>query len=484
MENQVKQIVKRKNQIPEKKVESLVLDPKAIGKIIGVKGQVIEVEFEARKPEIHDLLVLEEDPSIKLEVYSSSGTNSFYTLALSDTFKLKRGARVISTGQQVLFPVGDKLLGRMVDIFGNALDEKGEITAGDFLEIHKTYHLSEDVVSKEEILQTGIKVIDVFTPLTKGGKMGLFGGAGVGKTILLTELLHNVVGLSQGKTVSIFAGIGERSREGLELYNALSSSGVLSSSSLIYGPMGENPAIRFLSAYSAATLAEYFRNSEKKDVLFFIDNAYRFAQAGNELSTMTSNLPSEDGYQSTLESEMAEFHERLVSTKQAFISTIEAVYVPADDLLDHGVQSIFPYLDSIVVLSRNQYQQGFLPAVDVIASSATALKPWIVGDFHYETALRAKSILKQAESLERIVSLVGEAELSTEDQVTYKRARKIRNFMTQRFFVAESQSGESGAFVELRTAVSDLSAIIEGKYDHIPEDKFMFIVSVSEIRTE
>lgn len=460
------------------------LDTKTKGKIIGVRGQVVEVEFEAKKPRIHDLLVLEEDKNVKLEVYSSSGPSSFYTLALSGIFNLKRGSKVVSTGQQVLFPVGSNMLGRMVDIFGAPLDEKGKLSSSDSLEIHKSYHLAEDVISKESILQTGIKIIDVFTPLIKGGKMGLFGGAGVGKTILLTELLHNVVGLSKDSTVSVFAGIGERSREGLELYDSLLTSNVMANSTLVYGPMGENPAIRFLSAYSAATLAEYFRNSEKKDVLFFIDNAYRFAQAGNELSTMTSNLPSEDGYQSTLESEMAEFHERLVSTKDASISTIEAVYVPADDLLDHGVQAIFPYLDSLVVLSRDQYQQGLLPAVDILASSATALNPVVIGDFHYETAIQAKSILKQAESLERIVSLVGETELSPEDLITYKRAKKIRNFMTQRFFVAETQSGESGAFVDLKTAVTDLAAIIEGKYDQIPEEKFRYIGSVSEIKID
>ncbi len=463
---------------------STLIDPKAIGKVVGIKGQVIEVEFELRKPDIHNLLILEDDPSVKLEVYSSSGPNTFYCLALTQINKLTRGAKLLSTGQQILFPVGNELLGRMVDIFGNSLDEKGKLVSKNSLEIHKSYQLPEDVVSKEEVLETGIKVIDLFTPLLKGGKMGLFGGAGVGKTILLTEVLHNVVGLSKGKSVSIFAGIGERSREGLELFEALKVSGVMDSSSLIYGPMGENPAIRFLSAYSAATLAEYFRNIEKKNVLFFIDNAYRFAQAGNELSTLTSNLPSEDGYQATLESEMAEFHERLTSSKDATISTIEAIYVPADDLLDHGVQSILPYLDSVVVLSRNLYQEGILPAIDILASSANALNPAVVGDFHYEVTLRTKSILKTAESLSRIVSLVGEAELSGEDQVLYRRAKKIKNFMTQRFFVAETQSGEKGSYVPLKQAIEDLSGIIEGKFDHIPEEKFRFIGSVSEIKVE
>ena len=284
-------------------------------------------------------------------------------------------------------------------------------------------------------------------------------------------------------SVSVFAGVGERSREGLELYQSLIDSEVIGNSSLIFGPMGENPSIRFLSAFSAVTLAEYFRDVNKKDVLFFIDNVYRFAQAGNEISTLTSGLPSEDGYQATLESEMARFHERLISTSSASISTIEAIYVPADDLLDHGVQSIFPYLDSVVVLSRRLYQEGVLPAIDILASTSASLHPNVVGDLHYETVVNAKSILKKAESLERIVSLVGEAELSGEDQIAYKRARKIRYFMTQNFFVTESQKGQKGSYVSLKSAIEDLKGIIEGKYDSIPEEKFRFIGSVSEIKT-
>jgi len=258
----------------------------------------------------------------------------------------------------------------------------------------------------------------------------------------------------------------------------------MESSSLIFGPMGENPAIRFLSAFSAATLAEYFRDALKKDVLFFIDNVYRFAQAGNELSTLTRNLPSEDGYQATLESEMANFHERLMATDANAITTIEAIYVPADDLLDHGVQSIFPYLDSTVVLSRSLYQEGIMPAIDILATTSNSLHPNIVGDYHYEVVIKAKSFLKQAESLERIVSLVGESELSGEDQLSYKRARKIKNFLTQRFFVAAAQSGKEGKFVALKTALEDLNGIIEGKFDHIASEKFMFTGSVAEIKTE
>ena len=456
---------------------------KNIGRVVSVKGQVIEVEFPFYKPAIKDLLILEGTSDVKMEVYTSSRQDTFYCLALSSTEKIFRGAKVINVQTEIQFPVGSEVLGRVVDIFGNPIDKLGEIKTSKYLPIHRR-PTREEVLTKQEILETGIKVIDLFTPLVKGGKMGLFGGAGVGKTILLTEILHNIVGKGGENSVSVFAGIGERSREGLELYEALKQSGVIKNTSLIFGPMGENPAIRFLSAFAAATLAEFFRDEVKKDVLFFIDNVYRFAQAGNELSVLTGNLPSEDGYQATLESEMAEFHERVVATKSALISTIEAIYVPADDLLDHGVQSIFPYLESVVVLSRNLYQEGILPAVDVLSSSSISLNPAVVGDFHFEVTIKAKSILNQAQRLERIVSLVGESELSAEDQTLFRRGKKIRNFMTQRFFVAEAQRGQSGSYVDVKTAVEDLNAIIEGKYDYVDENKFLYIGSAQEIKNE
>lgn len=478
----MQQNTSKESKSDNKKPTNLILDTKYIGKIVSIAGQVIEVEFVGNKPQVFDILTLTDNPEVKLEVYSSSSPNTFYCLALKGSEFCYRGARVISSGSQLQFPVGRQVLGRVVDIFGNPLDGRGKIETAKLSPIHKMPE-NLNVLTRQEILETGIKVLDVFAPMIKGGKTGLFGGAGVGKTILLTEILHNLVAKSKD-SLSIFAGIGERSREGLELYEALEAAKVMQNSSLIFGPMGENPATRFLSAFSAVTLAEYFRDVEAKNVLFFVDNVYRFAQAGNELSTLTSNLPSEDGYQATLESEMSAFHERLIATDKSFLSTIEAIYVPADDLLDHGVQSIFPYLDSIIVLSRNLYQQGLLPAVDILATTSASLNSNLVGDFHYETAIRAKSILKEAESLERIVSLVGEAELSGEDQIIFRRARKIKNFMTQRFFVAESQMGEKGAYVDLKTTIEDLNGIVEGKFDHIPEDKFRFIGSVSEVKTQ
>ncbi len=449
-----------------------------IGKVIGVRGQVVEVEFGEESPAIHEVLSLKENPAIRMEVYSSSSdAGRFFCLVYTSTKKIKRGDKVAATGQPVDFPVGKALLGRALRFTGEPADQLAEPKAEARLAVREGITAGE-IVRPEIIIETGIKVIDLFAPLAKGGKMGLFGGAGVGKTLLLMEILHNVVG-PKGKTVSVFAGVGERSREGFELYQALKESGTLNSTSLVFGSMGENPAVRFMSAFSAVTLAEYFREYLKKDILFFIDNVFRFAQAGSELSTLTNKIPSEDGYQATLESEMADFHERLSSTTSGIVSAIEAIYVPSDDLLDYGVQSIFPYLDSVVVLSRSVYQQGFLPAVDIVSSTSSALSPDIVGEKHYQVAVNAKSVLKQASSLERIVSLVGEAELSPEDKAVYSRAKKIKNFMTQRFFVASTQKGEAGLAVPVAKTVEGVEAILAGKLDGTPDEKLLFIGAIN-----
>ena len=454
---------------------------KAIGVVKSIKGQVIEVEFARLKPQVQHVLELVDKPEIKMEVYASSGKNRFFCFALTSTSDIARGVKVMNTGKPILFPVGEKILGRAVDLFGKPCDGRGRIDAEKYLPIHKELVLEEDLITKQEVLETGIKIIDLFAPLIRGGKMGLFGGAGVGKTMILTEILHNIVVSGKEGGVSVFAGVGERSREGLELHSALSESGAINSATLIFAQMGENPARRFLSAFSAVTLAEYFRDEKGKNVLFFIDNVFRFAQAGNELSTLMNMLPSEDGYQATLESEMAKFHERLVSTKAGVISTIEAIYIPADDLFDYAVQSIYPYLESVVVLSRSEYQAGLLPAVDILASTSTALEPSTVGDEHFNIALQAKTALKQAESLDRIVSLVGKSELSKGDQNTYDRAKRLRNYMTQRFFVAEAQKGEKGIFVPLKTTIQDTKDILNGKYDQYPEQDFLFIGPCQEV---
>lgn len=452
------------------------------GVVKTIRGGIVEVEFLEKKPNIYEVLVLEDAPDVKLEVYSSAGSHSFYCLALSSTYGLARGRRVIATGKLIQFPTSKSMLGRAVNAYGEPVDGLGEIAEKDYNFVYRK-KVGEDFDYDRTILPTGIKVIDLFTPLIKGGKMGLFGGAGVGKTLLLTETLNNIVGSAGGKSVSVFAGVGERTREALELHQSLKDTGTLSLSSLVFGPMGESPTARFLSAFSALTLAEYFRDANF-DVLFFVDNVFRFAQSGQELSTLTRNLPSEDGYQPTLSSEMADFHERLASKPDAILTSIEAIYVPADDLLDAGVQSIFPYLDSTVVLSRNVYQQGILPAVDILSSNSSALNVELVGEDHYKTAVAAKSLLKEAASLERIVSLVGEAELSPDDRAKFKRARKLQNFMSQRFFVASSQKGEKGRFVPPEVTIADVKDIVSGKYDDFDEETFLFLGSAKELTTK
>lgn len=457
------------------------MESKNIGTIVSVKGNVVEVTFSDGKPAINNLLYLEDDVNSKLVVHSSSTRDKFFCLSLSNTNKLARGVKVIDSGKYISFPVGEGMLGRAVDIFGNPYDSKEKIDVDKSWPTLKDHDIVPQINTKQEILETGIKVIDLFAPLVKGGKMGLFGGAGVGKTLLLTEIVHNVLEKQENDRVSVFAGVGERSREGLELYQSLNESKTLPKSSLIFGPMGENPAVRYMSAFSAVTLAEYYRDELGKDVLFFIDNVFRFAQAGSEMATLMGILPSEDGYQATLESDLANFHERLYSTEKAFISTIEAIYVPADDLLDHAVQSILPYLGSVIVLSRDVYQRGRLPAVDILSSTSTALDSKIAGQVHYEIALNAKTILKKAENLERIVSLIGQSELSKENQIIYKRAKLIKNYMTQRFVVAESQKGGRGDYVTLEQNLKDINAILVGQLDRMPEEKLLYIGSLDEL---
>ncbi|OGM74158.1 F0F1 ATP synthase subunit beta [Candidatus Woesebacteria bacterium RIFOXYB1_FULL_38_16] len=449
------------------------------GRIIAIKGQVVEIEFSSKAPSIYDLLVLEKDKNIHFEVHSFLGGGRLYALALNATNTLVRGDTVLNSDEQLTIPVGKEMLGRITDAYGNPFDQKKTPLPIKRETIRKT-NFTANIVSHKEILETGIKVIDLFVPIIKGGKMGLFGGAGVGKTILITEIMHNFLDANKN-AVSVFAGVGERSREGLELFEQLDKTKALAASTLIFGPMGENPVTRFLSGFSAVTLAEYYRDKLKKDVLFFVDNIFRLAQAGSELATLTKTLPSEDGYQATLESEMAQFHERLVSTNEGTISSIEAIYVPADDLLDHAVQTVYPYLESIVILSREVYQQRLLPAINILESTSTAIDPQVVGKEHYDTALSAKSLLKEAENLERIASLVGESELGKDDQVKFHRAKKLRNYMTQSFFVTEDQTGQKGEYVSIQRTITDTKAIIDGKLDLIPEEKLLFLGSLDKV---
>lgn len=451
------------------------------GIVVGVSGQIVEVEFLKEKPVIQDILVLESDSSILMQVYTTSKASRYYCLMLSTTNKIPRGSIVVNTKKSIQTPVGEGMLGRVVDIFGHAVDGLGELKTKDSRPLFREPPAYSEIITKQEILETGIKVIDLFSPLVKGGKIGLFGGAGVGKTILLTEIIHNVIVLHKQESVSVFAGVGERTREGQELFESLKEAGVLPSVSLVFGAMGENPAVRFLTGLAGVTISEYFRDELNRDVLFFIDNAFRLVQAGNELSMLMDTIPSEDGYQATLDSEMAQFHERLVSTKSHSLSTVEAIYVPNDDILDQGVQSIFPYLDSIAILSRNVYQEGRLPAIDILSSNSSLLNPQDVGNVHYQVAIQSQNLLKKSISLERIVSLVGESELSDADRKAYKRAKKIRNFMSQSFYVAENQTGRKGVYVPTTDTVRDVHDILEGVYDEVPEEKFLYIGSAKDL---
>lgn len=453
------------------------------GKIISVKDYIIEVEFPfSIRPKFHDILTLEENKDVKMEVYRSSGLSTFFCIGLTSINSLYRGAKVVTTNNPLLMPVGKKTLGRVIDIFGNPKDGLGDVDRTSVKSIYGSPPSYSEVSSKQEVLETGIKVVDLFSPLLKGGKTGLFGGSGVGKTIMLTEILHNIIDRDKEKNVSVFCGIGERTREGHELYHELEDSGVLPMASLIFGSMGDNPSVRFLTSLGGVTQAEHFRDELKKDVLFFVDNMYRFAQAGNELSLLMNQIPSEDGYQSTLTSEMAMVHERLVSNNNAAITTIEAIYLPSDDILDQGVQSVLDYIDSQIVLSRDVYREVRFPAVDILTSGSSALNPGVVSAVHYMVALQAQSLLKKAQSLERIVSLIGESELSEEDRINYQRAKKVRNYMTQNFFVAATQTGKPGSYVPIKTTVADVKAIMEGKYDGITDDKFLYIGNLSDIK--
>ncbi|NTU73027.1 F0F1 ATP synthase subunit beta [Candidatus Roizmanbacteria bacterium] len=451
------------------------------GKITSIRGDVVEISFTGEAPLLHDVVTLADDSSVKMEVFSSASDSSFYTLLLAGSDKIYKGATVIDTGEPIAISVGEGVLGRVINIFGEPQDGMGELKTKETRSIVSQPVPFDDIIIPDTILETGIKVIDFFSPILKGGKVGLFGGAGVGKTILLTEIIHNVVVLHKDKNLSVFAGVGERVREGQELYEVLKENGVLPLVSLIFGPMGESPVVRYQTALAGATIAEAFRD-DKKDVLFFVDNMFRFAQAGYELSTLTKSIPSEGGYQATLTSEMASLHERLVSTSTGSITTFEAVYVPSDDMTDAGVQSAFSYLDSTVVLSRSIYQEGRFPAVDLLSSTSSGLNKEIVGEAHYTTYLRAQSLLKQAATLERIVALVGEAELSAENQQLYKRASIVKNYMTQNFSVTEAQTGRKGRYVPVKETVDDVTGILDGKYDEFDPDQFLYVDSLTSLR--
>jgi len=447
------------------------------GTIISVIGEIAEVRFDDITPNISEILIMPGRQGVMLQIYRSSGSNSYHCMIISGKQYLSRGTKLVITDEQLTIPVGKAMLGRVINLFGHPIDGKGEIKYTASRPLICESPLYSSIMTKKEIWETGIKAIDFFSPLVKGGKIGLFGGAGVGKTILLSEIMHNIVIMHRAKNkhkqVSVFAGIGERIREGHELFHELDERGVLSSTALIFGSMGENAATRFLTAMAAVSIAEYFRDNENYDVLFFADNIFRFAQAGSELSTLTKQIPSEDGYQPTLTSEMASFHERLVSANNKTISSIEAIYVPSDDTFDSSVQAVYPYLDSIISLSRSVYQESRFPAIDLLNSNSSFLSIETVGREHYETYMEAQALLKKAQSLERMVSLVGEDELSPENKIAYHRASIIRNYMTQPFYVTETHTGKKGVFIPLKKTVADVGAIIKGTYDTYDSEEFL-----------
>ncbi len=450
------------------------------GYVRAVHGEVVEIEMYKSSPFLGEILVMKENPDVLLEIQRVSIEQTFlcFCVVLSGFEKLYRGAKVIRTKELLKIPIGKNLLGRVIDVFGNPLDGLEPVKTEEKWPVYRNVHYAE-VSTGKEVIETGIKAVDFFTPLIKGEKIGFFGGAGVGKTVLLVELMHNIVFYQ--KQLLVFAGLGERIREGHELWETLKDVGVLPHSVLIYGQMDEAASFRVKVGFVAATVAEYFRDVDKQDTFVFIDNIYRFVQAGNELSMMLGEVPSEGGYQTTLQSEVGKLEERLVSTKNAAITSIQAIYVPADDITDPGVQAILPYFDSSVVLSREVAEEGRYPAIDLLASSSVAIDPKVVSQKHYKLFLEAKKILEQHKNLEEIASIVGEAELSVENRTIYHRAKKLLNFMTQNFSVVEEQTGKKGQYIKKEDTVKGVEDILTGKVDHIPPENFLYIENLKDL---
>jgi len=451
------------------------------GRIISLDGEIVKVEFFGNYPFLREILVLKEDPQVWLEVESVPQKNIFLCIALKGKEKLYRGAVVERTKKSLEIPVGEELLGRVINIFGEPLDGLPFLKTKEKRKIEALAPSYEEIISPAQIIETGIKVIDFFTPLRKGEELGIFGGAGLGKTILLLELMHNISFFKKG--ISVFAGLGERIREGQELWETLKKTQVLPSVALVFGQMNEPAIIRQKVGKVATTLAEYFRDTLNREILFFIDNVYRYLQAGNELSTLFCTIPSEDGYQPTLLSEVGELESRLVSTKKGAITSVQAIYVPADDITDLGVQTLLPYFDSVIILSRKVYQEGRYPAVDILASFSSVLNPVILGEEHYQAFLEAKKLLEKHKELEQIVSIVGEAELSLENRILYQRAKKLLNFMTQNLFVVSEQTGRPGQYVKREDTIRGVREILDGKLDSVPPEAFLYIGSTEDLKS-
>jgi len=451
------------------------------GLITQVIGPVVDVEFQQGElPEIYNALKITKDDGTQVvaEVQQMLGSNRVRTVTMSSTDGLKRGMKVVNTHEPIKIPVGKAILGRILNVIGEPVDEKGPIDTNEYLPIHRESPSLTDQNTEVEILETGIKAIDLLQPYQKGGKIGLFGGAGVGKTVLIMELIHNIALEHSG--VSVFGGVGERTREGNDLYNEMIESDVIDKVALIYGQMNEPPGARMRVGLSALTAAEYFRDFSKQDVLLFIDNIFRFTQAGSEVSALLGRMPSAVGYQPTLATEMGELQERITSTKDGSITSVQAIYVPADDLTDPAPATTFSHLDASTVLSRQIASLGIYPAVDPLASNSRVLDPNIIGEEHYNVTKQVLEILQKYKELQDIIAILGMDELSEEDKLTVNRARKIQRFLSQPFFVAEKFSGMSGKYVKLEDSIRGFKEIIEGKHDDLPEQAFYMVGTIEE----
>lgn len=451
------------------------------GKIIQVIGAVVDVRFEnSELPSIQNALEVNRDHQnpLVLEVQQHLGDGVVRCLAMDSTDGLVRGTQVVDTGAPIKMPVGPGTLGRVMNLLGDPIDKLGPIEATDYEPIHKGKLDFEKIKVSEGVFETGIKVIDLLAPYSKGGKTGLFGGAGVGKTVLIMELIHNIAKKHGG--YSVFAGVGERTREGNDLWLEMNESGVMNKTSMIFGQMNEPPGARLRVGLSALTVSEYFRDVEGRDVLLFIDNIFRFTQAGSEVSALLGRMPSAVGYQPTLATEMGALQERITSTDRGSITSVQAIYVPADDLTDPAPATTFSHLDATTVLSRKIMELGIYPAVDPLESNSMILDPDIVGKEHYQTAQAVTGILQKYKELQDIINILGMEELSDDDKIIINRARRIQKFLSQPFNVAEAYTGREGRFVSIEETVRDFKELVEGKYDHLPEQAFYMVGTIRE----
>jgi F-type H+/Na+-transporting ATPase subunit beta len=460
-----------------------------VGTVVEVKGPVVDVRFSPEEiPEIYNALTVniqtstdgeDGETELVLEVQQLLGDDVVRTVAMASTDGLQRGVDVQDTSSPITVPVGEQVLGRVLDVLGNPVDEQGPIEDPDgHWSIHRPSPRFEDLSTQAEQFITGIKVMDLLCPVRRGGKVGLFGGAGVGKTVVIQELINNIALQYEG--TSVFAGVGERTREGNDLYGEFQEAGILGNVALVFGQMNEPPGARFRVGLTGVTVSEYFRDEQGQDVLFFMDNVFRFVQAGNEVSALMGRMPSEVGYQPTLATEMGALQERITSTNKGSITSFQAVYVPADDFTDPAPFTVFAHLDSTVELARNLAEQGIYPAVDPLTSSSTILDPSVVGEEHYEVAQQVKNILQRYKELQDIIAILGIDELSEEDKVIVGRARRLQRFLSQPFFVAEQFTGMEGEFVELEDTIRSFKEVVEGKHDELPEQAFYLVGNIDE----